>query len=128
MPEAWCACAVTSPPYWNTVDYGVPGQIGAGSYDEYLDALDRVWRGVERALLPNGKFCLNVPLLPLSKSLSEKVRPGTHTRVIVDLYSDIKEHIERETSLRLFSLYIWEKQTTEKNVRLVSPSAEPLRT
>jgi DNA modification methylase len=114
LPDAWCACAITSPPYWNTVDYGVPDQIGAGSYARYLDQLDAVWAEVARVLLPNGKFCLNVPLLPIAKAVSEAVFGPSHTRVLIDLYSDIKQRIEAKTALRLFSLYVWEKQTTEK--------------
>ena len=114
LPDEWCACAITSPPYWHTVDYGVEGQIGLGSYEKYLDDLDMVWGEIARVLLPNGKFCLNVPILPLTKSVSESAFGPSHTRVLVDLYSDMKRHIEAKTELRLFSLYIWEKQTTEK--------------
>jgi DNA modification methylase len=114
LPADWCACAVTSPPYWHTVDYGIRGRIGLDSYERYLDELDAVWSQIARVLLSNGKFCLNVPLLPLSKSVSKPAFGATHTRVLVDLYSDIKSRIEAKTSLRLFSLYIWEKQTTEK--------------
>jgi modification methylase len=114
LPAAWCPCAVTSPPYWNTVDYGIPGQIGLTSYEQYLQDLDSVWREVARALLPNGKLCLNVPILPLTKAVSEPAFGRTHTRVLVDLYSDMKGRIERVTPLRLYSLYVWEKQTTEK--------------
>jgi DNA modification methylase len=114
LPDAWCACAITSPPYWHTVDYGADGQIGSGSYGEYLNQLDKIWREVARVLIPNGKFCLNVPLLPLAKSISEEAFGPSHTRRLLDLYSDIKQRIEQRTDLKLFSLYIWEKQTTEK--------------
>ncbi len=114
LPDNWCACAISSPPYWNTVDYGIAGQIGAGHYEHYLDQLDAVWGEVARVLLPNGKFCINVPPLPISKDVSEAVFGPSHTRVLVDLYSDIKQRIEAKTALRLFSLYVWEKQTTEK--------------
>lgn len=114
LPDDWCACAITSPPYWNTVDYGVPGQIGLGSYEKYLDDLDDVWAEVARVLIPNGKFALNVPLLPLTKSVSGAAFGPSHTRLLVDLYSDMKQRIEQKTALRLYSLYIWEKQTTEK--------------
>lgn len=114
LPDEWCACSVTSPPYWHTVDYGVQGQIGLGSFDKYLDDLDRVWSEVARVLLPNGKFCLNVPLLPLTKEVSEAAFGPSHTRVLLDLYSDMKNRIEHKTPLKLFSLYVWEKQTTEK--------------
>lgn len=34
---------VTSPPYWNLKDYGDPRQIGASSYDRYLERLNVVW-------------------------------------------------------------------------------------
>ena len=114
LPENWCSCAVTSPPYWNTVDYGIAGQIGLGSYQHYLSQLDEVWAEVARILLPNGKFCLNVPILPLTKEVSESAIGPSHTRVLLDLYSDTKHRIEQNTDLRLFSLYVWEKQTTEK--------------
>ncbi len=114
LPGEWCPCAITSPPYWNTVDYGIPGQIGLGSYERYLADLDLIWAEVARVLLPNGKFCLNVPILPLTKKVSEPVFGPTHTRVLLDLCSDMRSRIERATPLRLYSLYIWEKQTTEK--------------
>ncbi len=114
LPADWCATAITSPPYWNTVDYGVEGQIGVQSYEKYLDDLDLVWAEVARVLLPNGKFCLNVPILPLTKDISETAFGPSHTRVLLDLYADMKQRIEKKTPLRLFSLYIWEKQTTEK--------------
>jgi len=114
LPDAWCACAVTSPPYWHTVDYGAAGQIGLDSYARYLDDLDAVWAEVARVLLPNGKLCLNVPILPLTKDVSAAAFGPSHTRVLLDLYSDIKQRIEAKTPLRLYSLYIWEKQTTEK--------------
>jgi modification methylase len=114
LPDDWCPCAITSPPYWHTVDYGVAGQIGLRSYDQYLDELDAVWIEVARALMPNGKLCLNVPILPLTKQVSGAAFGPSHTRILLDLYSDIKQRIEHKTPLQLFSLYIWEKQTTEK--------------
>ena len=114
LPDAWCACAATSPPYWHTVDYGAAGQIGLDSYARYLDDLDAVWAEVARVLLPNGKLCLNVPILPLTKDVSAAAFGPSHTRVLLDLYSDVKQRIEAKTPLRLYSLYIWEKQTTEK--------------
>jgi DNA modification methylase len=114
LPPGIAGCAITSPPYWNLVDYGYPGQIGGGSYEQYRQDLARVWRGVARALKPNGKFALNVPLMPLSKKVSAEHFGETHTRVLLDLYADLKTDVLRETDLQFFSLYIWEKQTTEK--------------
>ena len=47
---------ITSPPYWDLKDYGHAGQIGRGSYEEYLERLDAVWaqcyaKARERAVL-----------------------------------------------------------------------------
>src|SRR5687768_11459337 len=56
LPDECVALAVTSPPYWNTVDYGVDGQIGHTSYEEYLQQLLCVWRETYRVLIPNGKL------------------------------------------------------------------------
>ena len=54
-----------------------------------------------RVLLPNGKLCLNVPILPLTKDVSAAAFGPSHTRVLLDLYSDIKQRIEAKTALRL---------------------------
>jgi hypothetical protein len=78
LPDNWCSATITSPPYWHTVDYGVNGQIGLHSYEKYLDDLDLVWAEVARVLLPNGKFCLNVPILPLTKDISETAFGPSH--------------------------------------------------
>lgn len=114
VPYESVACAITSPPYWNLVDYGIEGQIGRGSYEDYRAGLLEVWKGVEHALQPNGKFCLNVPLMPLRKNVSAEHFGKTHTRMILDLPGDLKADILENTELRYYSLYIWEKQTTEK--------------
>jgi modification methylase len=114
MPEGFAACAVTSPPYWNLVDYGVSRQVGGGSYAEYREDLKKVWRGVARALRSNGKFALNVPLMPLRKEVSGRAFGKTHTRYLLDLYSDLRADILSATDLLSYSLFIWEKQTTEK--------------
>jgi DNA modification methylase len=114
MPEQTVSCAVTSPPYWHMVDYGYEAQIGQGSYDAYRQDLIQVWKGLDRVLMPNGKFALNVPIIPLRKEVSEKYLGKTHTRQLLDLYSDLKQDILENTSLTFYSLYIWEKQTTEK--------------
>jgi len=114
LPKESVALAITSPPYWNLVDYGVEGQIGIGSYTDYRNRLCQVWRNVARVLRPNGKFALNVPLMPIRKAVSEKYFGSTHTRYLIDLYSDLRQDILRETDLLAYSLFIWEKQTTEK--------------
>jgi len=114
LPKDSVACAITSPPYWNLVDYGVSAQIGGESYERYRGRLSVIWEQVERVLQPNGKFCLNVPLMPLRKAVSAEQFGKSHTRMILDLPGDLKSDILTNTSLRYYSLYIWEKQTTEK--------------
>jgi len=110
IPNESIHLVVTSPPYWNLVDYEFKGQIGQSSYDEYLKDMLEVWREVERVLIPNGKLCINVPIVPVRK----KDDNSQHTRVIKNLSSDIETSIIQGTSLARYSLYIWQKQTTEK--------------
>jgi DNA modification methylase len=52
--------------------------------------------------------------MPLKKAVSAEAFGKTHTRLVLDLYADLKADILARTDLRLFSVYIWEKQTTEK--------------
>lgn len=110
LPASSVACVITSPPYWNTVDYGTEGQIGSTSYEVYLSQLLEVWRECERVLIPNGKLCINAPILPIPKV----VAPDSHTRHLKNLSNDIEATILGALSLQRFSLYIWQKQTTEK--------------
>jgi len=110
LPEESISCIVTSPPYWNVVDYGFEGQLGFCSYKNYLDQLLSVWKECERVLTPNGKLCITTPIMPISK----KVIPDQHTRHLKNISNDIEASILKNLSLKRFSLYIWQKQTTEK--------------
>jgi DNA modification methylase len=111
LPDGCVALAVTSPPYWNMVDYGVEGQIGQCSYEEYLGQLLEVWLETERVLLPNGKLAIITPIMPIPKS----VMPDQHTRHLKNLSSDIEHTIlSAIPSLQRFSLFVWQKQTTVK--------------
>jgi DNA modification methylase len=87
FPDNSIDCSITSPPYWNFIDYGYQGQVGLeDSYARYRDRLTGVWGQVARVLKPNSKFCLNVPLLPIKKEVSKKAFGASHTRVLLDLY------------------------------------------
>ncbi|MGQ9730516.1 MAG: DNA-methyltransferase [Candidatus Zipacnadales bacterium] len=111
MPSGCVALAVTSPPYWNTVDYGIEGQIGQCSYEQYLGELLEVWRETERVLIPNGKLAIVTPVMPIPKS----VIPDQHTRHLKNLCSDIEHTILANIpSLHRYSLFVWQKQTTVK--------------
>ena len=111
LPDGCVALAVTSPPYWNAVDYGVERQIGQCAYEEYLGQLLEVWRETERVLLPNGKLAIVTPIMPIPKD----VMPDQHTRHLKNLSSDIEHTILAQIpSLKRFSLFVWQKQTTVK--------------
>jgi modification methylase len=52
---------VTSPPYWNLKDYGDSDQeIGAGSYDAYLEDLAAVWAECYRVSSENAVMVVNI--------------------------------------------------------------------
>jgi modification methylase len=110
LPSDSVHCIITSPPYWNVIDYGFEGQLGFCSYEDYLGQLLGVWRQCERILVPNGKLCINAPIMPISKA----VMPDQHTRHVKNISNDIEASILRGLTLQRFSLYIWQKQTTEK--------------
>ncbi len=111
IPDQSVRCIITSPPYWNIVDYGVANQYGQTQYDKYLTQLLQMWIECARVLKPNGKLCINVPLMPVSKA----VMKNQHTRHVKNLNNDIEHSIlSNISSLQRFSLFIWQKQTTEK--------------
>ncbi|MGA9116123.1 MAG: site-specific DNA-methyltransferase [Bacteroidota bacterium] len=111
IPASVVECIITSPPYWNTVDYGFEGQYGQCSYEEYLGQLLAVWSECSRVLKPNGKLCINSPIMPISK----KVLGRQHTRHLKNINNDIEHSILQTIHhLHRFGLYIWQKQTTEK--------------
>lgn len=54
-------CIVTSPPYYNQRDYGVPAQIGLErTVDHYLDRLADVFTECHRILRPRGVLWVNI--------------------------------------------------------------------
>lgn len=116
---------VTSPPYYNIKDYSKNGyqdithseskdkDIGClDSFDKYLDCLLVVWKECERVLKPNGKLCINVPLLPMLK----KDMDTHHNRHIFDLQSSIQQSILENTKLFLLDLYIWNRTNSSKKL------------
>lgn len=125
VPSGVVQLAVTSPPYFNIKDYSQNGYQdcqhsarevadigGINNYETYLESLLKVWRECERALKPNGKLCVNVPLMPMLKS---DLR--THyNRHIFDLQSDIQQTILENTSLFLMDIYIWNRTNPSKSL------------
>ncbi len=112
LPPDSVHLVVTSPPYWNLIDYGADGQIGQSPYDQYLMDLLAVWREVHRVLIPNGKLCINTPIVPIPK----KQMNESHTRHLKNLNNDIEASILNDEHLRFerYSLFVWQKQTSVK--------------
>lgn len=89
------------------------GDLGSlTDYKTYIKELLKVWRECERVLKPNGKLCINVPLMPMFK----KDLRTHYNRHIFDLQSDIQHSILESTSLFLLDLYIWNRTNTTKKL------------
>lgn len=116
---------VTSPPYFNIKDYSKDGyqeeshseskkgDVGAhDSFDKYIAEMLKIWKECERVLKPNGKLCINVPLLPMLK----KDYNTHYNRHIFDLQSSIQNSILKGTELYLMDLYIWNRTNSTKRL------------
>jgi site-specific DNA-methyltransferase (cytosine-N4-specific) len=116
---------VTSPPYYDIKDYAkdgfqkvrksepIPGQIGdIEDYAKYQDALLEVWKECERVLEPNGKLCINTPLMPILK----RQRNTHYLRDIVDINAGIEERISKYTNLFLLDIWIWNRSNPTKKL------------
>ena len=125
IPDNSIDLIVTSPPYFNIKDYSLDGKqdkkhslkemndIGnINSFTKYLSKLLKVWRECHRVLKPNGKLCINVPLLPIKKAMNNK----THNRFIYDLQSQIQNNILSNTKFNLMDLYIWNRTNSSKKL------------
>lgn len=107
FPENGIDLVVTSPPYWTAVEYD--GQKDAWeSYEAYLDDMLSVWRECARVLRPNGKLCINSPIMPIPKDLIQQ-----HTRHLKNIAFDMEHRILAETDLERYSLFVWQKQTSK---------------
>lgn len=109
---------ITSPPYFNIKDYSktknnLNDDFGAiNDYQVFIDSLLVVWKECHRVLKTNGKLCVNVPLMPMPKSIM-----NTHyNRHIFDLQSDIQQSILKNTSFYLYDLYVWNRIYQTKNL------------
>ena len=96
---------ITSPPYWNAVVYDKDTNT---DYETYLNLLTEIFAECSRVLRPNGKMAINTPLMPIPQSLIKQ-----DVRHLKDISSDLSEKILSNTELNLFSVYIWQKQTSK---------------
>lgn len=103
---------VTSPPYFNAKDYGISGQIGhsSESYDHYIQSMLPVWQECFRVLKPNGKLCINTPILPMEKA----VMNTHHNRDYQNINNDIEAGILNTTDFFRYNLIVWDKGSTDQ--------------
>ena len=125
IPDFSVDLIITSPPYFNIKDYSKDGyqnishsqnkacDLGSiNSFDDYIKGLLEVWKECFRVLRPNGKLCINVPLMPMLK----KNLTTHHNRHIFDLQSEIQNSILKNTKFFLMDLYIWNRVNTTKSL------------
>jgi DNA modification methylase len=63
---------VTSPPYYNFIEYG---KIGVGIekvYQHYLDNMELIFKECFRAIIPDGKVCMNISNMKSRKDVEGK--------------------------------------------------------
>jgi DNA modification methylase len=107
FPDRCIDLIVTSPPYWTAVEYG-HGKSPWPSYEAYLTDMQSVWTQCARVLRPNGKLCINAPVMPIPKELIAQ-----HTRHLKNIAFDVEQRILSETDLQRYALFVWQKQTSK---------------
>ncbi len=103
LPEESIHLAITSPPYWTLKEYEEhPNQLGhVDDYEAFLNAIDAVWEGVRRALVPGGRLIIVVGDVCFSRR-----RLGRH--VVVPLHASIQERC-RELGYDNLAPIVWHK-------------------
>src|SRR5262249_27868465 len=78
---------VTSPPYWTAVEYA-KGENPWASYEAYLADMLSVFTQCARVLRPNGKLCINAPLMPIPQAVIRQ-----QTRHLKNIAFDLESRI-----------------------------------
>jgi modification methylase len=107
LPPGSIDLIITSPPYWTAVEYE-GGKPAWQSYGDYLADLQTVWTQCARVLRPNGKLCINAPIMPIPKAAIRQ-----HTRHLKNIASDIEHTLLKNTDLERYALFVWQKQTSK---------------
>ena len=98
-------CVITSPPYWNKADYGdFEGNIGAMQYyDDFLDAMGKVFAECYRVLIPGRKICV------VTANVNQNTRE--YGLVTMPIATDLTKLMQR-TGFFLINQIIWNKDGT----------------
>ena len=105
VEDASIDLVVTSPPYWQIKDYGVPGQIGYGqSLHEYLKDLYHTWRECFRVLREGARLCINIG--------DQFARAAVYGRYkVIPLHAEFINQCE-QIGFDFLGAIIWQKKTT----------------
>lgn len=104
IPDESVHLVVTSPPYWQLKDYGVPTQIGFGeTYEQYINSLNMVWAECFRVLKPGCRLCINI-----GDQFARAAYYGQYK--IVPIHSEIIRFCET-IGLDFMGNIIWQKTT-----------------
>jgi len=107
LPAGSIDLIITSPPYWTAVEYD-GGTPAWQSYDDYLADLQTVWVQCARVLRPNGKLCINAPVMPIPQAVIRQ-----QTRHLKNIAFDIEHEVLKDTDLERYALFVWQKQTSK---------------
>ncbi len=109
LPDDSIHLVVTSPPYWTLKRYNEnAAQLGhVAEYEDFIDALDQVWKNCYRALVPGGRLIINVG----DVCLSRRQNNGRHT--VVPLHASLQEHCKTIGFDNLATI-IWHKIANAK--------------
>ena len=112
IPDNSIRLIITSPPYFNVKDYGMENQIGksSSSYEHYLVSMLPVWEECFRILKPNGKLCINSPIMPMPK----KEYSTHYNRDVLNINNDIESTILKQTEFHRYGQVIWDKGNTDQ--------------
>ncbi len=113
IPDESVHLAITSPPYWTLKRYNEhTNQLGhISDYDEFLDEISLVWKGILRTLVPGGRLVVVVGDVCLSRR-----DYGRH--VVVPLHASIQDRC-RMLGYDNLAPIIWHKIS---NARLEVPN------
>ena len=81
--------------------------------------MQSVWTQCARVLRPNGKLCINAPIMPIPKAVIEQ-----HTRHLKNIAFDIEHRILAETDLERYSSVRVAEADVQDDVRQLSLSGQ----
>ncbi len=96
---------ITSPPYWQLKDYGVPNQIGFNdNYEDYINNLNLVWKECFRVLNDGCRLCINI-----GDQFARSIYYGRYK--VVPIRTEIIKFCEAQ-GFDYMGAIIWQKATT----------------